>query len=45
MTFDENLSERRYVDFKLYFRGFMSDDDQLQQESIKPTSKTTTVIK
>ena len=40
MTFDENLYETRHIDF----RGFMSDDSQSQQESIKPISKTTTVI-
>ena len=44
MTFHENLSERCHLD-KQYFRGFMRDDHQLQQKSIKPISKTTIVIK
>ena len=44
MTFDENLSERHHI-YKLSFKGLISDDKQLQQESIKPISKTTTVIK
>ena len=38
MTSDENLSEKRSID-QLYFRRLMSDDNQLQQESIKPMSK------
>ena len=44
MTFDDNLSEGRDSD-KLYFSGFMSDGNQLQQECMKKISKIITLIK